>query len=113
MTNRKMVLMTGASLGIGAAIMYALLNRGYNVVGTARKMSRAGFATSPQLALAGRDIGHAATAEMVSRTAMTSFGSIAVTLSFAIEYAKDHIRSNAVVPGVVGTSLHKEYRTNL
>jgi len=188
MTNRKTVLVTGASQGIGAAITDAFLDRGYNIVGTARNMSRAGFAPSPQLALVDGDIGNAATAEEVTRAAMTSFGSIdhvvnsagifwakpfteytadefhrfvstnlegfifitqlavkqmlvqgtggsvttitaaladnpiagspasipmitkgglnAVTLSLASEYAKNHIRFNAVAPGVVDTPLH-------
>jgi NAD(P)-dependent dehydrogenase (short-subunit alcohol dehydrogenase family) len=189
MTNKKTVLVTGASQGIGAAITQAFLDRGYNVVATARSMSRAGFAPSPQLALVDGDIGHAATAEKVTRTATTNFGSIdhvvnsagifsvkpfteytadefhrfvstnlegfifitqlavkqmlaqgaggsvttitaaladnpiagspasipmitkgglnAVTLSLASEYAKDHIRFNAVAPGVVNTPLHQ------
>jgi len=189
MANRETVLVTGASQGIGAAIAQAFLDRGYNVVATARSMSKAGFAPSPQLALVDGDIGHAATAEKVTRTAMTNFGSIdhvvnsagifsvkpfteytagefhrfvstnlegfifvtqlavkqmltqgtggsvttitaaladnpvagspasipmitkgglnAVTLSLASEYAKNHIRFNAVAPGVVDTSLHE------
>jgi NAD(P)-dependent dehydrogenase (short-subunit alcohol dehydrogenase family) len=189
MTNRKTVLVTGASQGIGAAITNALLNRGYNIVGTARNMTRAGFASSPQLALVDGDIGDTATAEEVTRTAITKFGSIdhvvnnagifsakpfteytadefhrfvstnlggfifitqlavkqmlaqrtggsittitaaladnpiegspasipmmtkgglnAVTLSLANEYARDHIRFNAVAPGIVDTPLHK------
>jgi NAD(P)-dependent dehydrogenase (short-subunit alcohol dehydrogenase family) len=189
MANKKTVLVTGASQGIGAAIMQAFLNRGYNVVATARSMTRAGFAPSPNLALVDGDIGQAATAETVTQTAMSKFGSIdhvvnsagifsvkpfteytadefhqfvstnlggfifitqfavkqmlaqgsggsvttitaaladnpiagdpasipmmtkgglnAITLSLASEYAKDHIRFNAVAPGVVDTPLHK------
>jgi len=76
MTNRKTVLVTGASQGIGAAITHALLNRGYNIVATARTMSTAGFVPSPQLALVDGDIGNAATAGEVTQTAMTNFGSI-------------------------------------
>jgi NAD(P)-dependent dehydrogenase (short-subunit alcohol dehydrogenase family) len=189
MASRQTVLVTGASQGIGAAIMQAFLTRGYNVVATARNMTRAGFEPSPQLALVDGDIGDAATAEKVARTSMTNFGSIdhvvnsagifrvkpfteytadefhqfvstnlegfilitqlavkqmlaqgtggsvttitaaladnpvagypasipmmtkgglnAVTLSLASEYAKNHIRFNAVAPGIVDTPLHK------
>ena len=39
---------------------------------------------------------------------MTKGGLNAVTLSLAMEYAKDHIRFNAVAPGVVETPLHKD-----
>jgi NAD(P)-dependent dehydrogenase (short-subunit alcohol dehydrogenase family) len=167
----------------------AFLSRGYNVVATARAMTGAGLASSPQLALVDGDVGDAATAEEVTRTAMTDFGSIdhvvngagifwtkpfteytadefrqfvstnlagfifitqpavkqmlaqgtggsvttitaaladnpvagvpasipmmtkggldAITLSLASEYAKNHIRFNAVAPGVVATPLQK------
>jgi NAD(P)-dependent dehydrogenase (short-subunit alcohol dehydrogenase family) len=189
MKTKGTVLVTGASQGIGVAIAHAFLDRGYNVVGTARNMSRAGLAPSPQLAMVDGDIGHAATAEEVARIAMDKFGSIdhvvnnagifsakpfteytaddfhrfvstnldgfifitqlavkqmlaqgtggsvttitaaladnpiagspasipmitkgglnAVTLSLANEYAKNHIRFNAVAPGSVDTPLPK------
>jgi NAD(P)-dependent dehydrogenase (short-subunit alcohol dehydrogenase family) len=61
--NQKTVIVTGASQGIGAAVVKAFLERGYNVVGTSRSASRAGFAPSPSLALVDGDIGQAATAE--------------------------------------------------
>jgi len=75
-TNNKTVLVTGASQGIGAVITHALLDRGYSIVGTARNMSRAGFTPSSRLALVDGDIGDPATAEKVTRTAMTNFGTI-------------------------------------
>jgi len=76
MGDRKTVLVTGASQGIGAAIARAFLHRNYNVVSTARKMTEAGFAPSSNLAVVDGDIGQAATAETVVQTAMTKFGSI-------------------------------------
>jgi NAD(P)-dependent dehydrogenase (short-subunit alcohol dehydrogenase family) len=82
MTN-KTVIVTGASQGIGAAIVHAFLDRGYNVVATARDTSKAAFASSPQLALVDGDIGQAATAEKVTQTAIDRFGSI------------DHVVNNA------------------
>lgn len=39
---------------------------------------------------------------------ITKGGLNAITLSLASEYAKDHIRFNAVAPGVVDTPLHKD-----
>ena len=190
MASKKTVIVTGASQGIGAAIVQAFLDRGYNVVATSRSVSRAGFAPSPNLALVDGDIGQAATAEKVTQTAIDKFGSIdhvvnnagifsakpftdytidefrsfvsinlegfifitqravkqmlsqgtggsvttitasladnpiagdpasipmitkgglnAITLSLANEYAKNHIRFNAVAPGVVDTASAQE-----
>jgi NAD(P)-dependent dehydrogenase (short-subunit alcohol dehydrogenase family) len=189
MAAPQTAIVTGASQGIGAAIVHAFLDRGYNVVATSRKMSGAGFPPSPHLALVDGDIGQASTAEKLAQTAIAQFGSIhhlvnnagiysakpftdytaddlralvstnlqgfvfitqlavrqmlaqgaggsvtsitasladnpmastpasvammtkggidAITLSLANEYAKHHIRFNAVAPGVVNTPLHK------
>jgi NAD(P)-dependent dehydrogenase (short-subunit alcohol dehydrogenase family) len=75
-SNQKTVIVTGASQGIGAAVVEAFLNRGYNVVGTSRSASKAGFVPSPNLTLVDGDIGQAATAEKVAQTAISRFGSI-------------------------------------
>jgi NAD(P)-dependent dehydrogenase (short-subunit alcohol dehydrogenase family) len=189
MASKKTVIATGASQGIGAAVVQAFLDREYNVVATSRSVSKAGFAPSPNLALVDGDIGQSATAEKVAQTAINKFGSIdhvvnnagifaakpftdytvdefrsfvstnlegfifitqlavkqmlsqgtggsvttitaslaenpnvatpasipmitkggldAITISLAIEYAKNNIRFNAVAPGVVDTPLHK------
>ncbi len=85
MAGKKTVIVTGASQGIGAAVVQAFLDRGYNVVATSRNVSKAGFAPSPNLALVDGDIGQAATAEMVAQTAIAKFGSI------------DHVVNNAGV----------------
>ena len=191
MSGKETVIVTGASKGIGAAIVQAFLDRGYNVVATSRNISKAGFALSPNLALVDGDIGQPETAEKVAQTAITKFGSIdhvvnnagiyeakpftdytiaefhsfvhtnlegfifitqnavrqmlsqgtggsvtnisaalvdnpilgapsaipmitkgglnAVTISLASEYAKNHIRFNAVAPGVVDTPMHENH----
>jgi len=62
MAGGKTVIVTGASQGIGAAIVQAFLGRGYNVVATSRSMSKAGLAPSPNLALVDGDIGEPETA---------------------------------------------------
>ena len=189
--NRKTVIVTGASQGIGAGIVQAFLARGYNVVGTARSATNSKeLSASDHLALIDGDIGQFETAQKVAQLAIKRFGSIdavvanagiflvkpftdytpddlralvstnlagfiyiaqlavkqmlsqkgggsivtisaaladnpiagitasvpvitkgglnAVMRSLAIEYAKEHIRFNAVAPGVVDTPLHAE-----
>jgi NAD(P)-dependent dehydrogenase (short-subunit alcohol dehydrogenase family) len=76
MASNKTVIVTGASRGIGAAVVQAFLGRGYNVVATSRSVSKAGFAPSPNLALVDGDIGQAATAANIAQTAISKFGSI-------------------------------------
>jgi NAD(P)-dependent dehydrogenase (short-subunit alcohol dehydrogenase family) len=81
--GKKTVIVTGASKGIGAAIVRAFLDRGYNVVATSLSFSESDIAASPSLAEVGGDIGDPATAEKVVRTAVSQFGSI------------DHVVNNA------------------
>jgi NAD(P)-dependent dehydrogenase (short-subunit alcohol dehydrogenase family) len=80
---KKTVIVTGASQGIGEAIVRIFLDRGYQVVATSRGISKVGFAPSPHLVLVDGDIGQAATAEKVAQTAVSQFGAI------------DHLVSNA------------------
>ena len=83
MQKKETVLVTGASRGIGAAIVAEFLDRGYRVVATSRNVTSAGFAASPDLAIVDGDIGLATTAESVAQTAIARFGSI------------DHVVNNA------------------
>ncbi len=83
MAGKKTVIVTGASQGIGAAVVQAFLDRGYNVVATSLSFSAAAFAASPNLVLVEGDISAAATAEKITQTAITRFGSI------------DHVVNNA------------------
>src|SRR6202050_3431962 len=189
-STQKTAIVTGASQGIGAAVVRALLEHGYNVVGTSRNATKSPeVKVSNKLVLVDGDIGQEATAKKVVDTAVQKFGSIdavvnnagifsakpftdysaedfralvstnlegyiyitqlavqqmlaqrsggsvvgitsslvenpigglpvslpmitkggleAITRSLASEYSKEHIRFNAVAPGVVDTPLHK------
>jgi NAD(P)-dependent dehydrogenase (short-subunit alcohol dehydrogenase family) len=76
-TNQKTIIVTGASQGIGAAIATLFLNRGYNVVGTSRHVSKSNeLKKSEHLALVDGDIGQPATAQRVVETAIEQFGSV-------------------------------------
>jgi NAD(P)-dependent dehydrogenase (short-subunit alcohol dehydrogenase family) len=83
MAKNKTAIVTGASQGIGAAIVRALLDRGYNVVGNARSFAKANFTPTQNLVFVEGDIGLATTAEKIAETAVKNFGSI------------DHVVSNA------------------
>jgi NAD(P)-dependent dehydrogenase (short-subunit alcohol dehydrogenase family) len=75
--KQKTVIVTGASQGIGAGIVRALLARGYNVVGTSRSATKSKELTaSAHLALVDGDIGRLETAENVAQTSLNRFGSI-------------------------------------
>ena len=77
MPRAKTVIVTGASQGIGAGIVSAFIERGYNVVATSRQVSASdAFQASAQLALVDGDIGDAETAKRVAETAVSRFGSI-------------------------------------
>jgi NAD(P)-dependent dehydrogenase (short-subunit alcohol dehydrogenase family) len=190
-TAASTVIVTGASQGIGAAVVQAFLARGYNVVGTARNATKSKqLSASDRLALLDGDIGRLEIAEKVAALAVERFGSIDAVVanagifivkpfteytadnfqalvatnllgfiyvtqlavkqmqaqktggsivsitaaladnpiagipaslamitkgglsagvrSLALEYAKEHIRFNAVAPGIVDTPLHSD-----
>jgi len=189
MASKGTIIVTGASQGIGAGVVQAFLDRGYNVVANSRNIISSGtFRESDKLALVDGNIGESAVAAKIVETAITRFGSIdalvnnagiffakpfteftvedfealstvnlkgflfvtqgsvkqmlaqkkggsvvsittsmvvnpiagmpasvpmitkggieAVTRSLAIEYAKEHIRFNAVAPGIFDTPMH-------
>jgi NAD(P)-dependent dehydrogenase (short-subunit alcohol dehydrogenase family) len=192
MAGRKTVVVTGASQGIGAGVVQAFLDRGYNVVANSRNITSSGaLRPSDKLVLVDGNIGEAAVAAKVVETAIAKFGSIdalvnnagiffskpfteytaedfralssvnlegflyvtqgsvkqmlaqnsggsvvsittsmvvnpiagvpssvamitkggveAITRSLATEFAKQHIRFNAVAPGIVDTPMHAEH----
>jgi NAD(P)-dependent dehydrogenase (short-subunit alcohol dehydrogenase family) len=75
--QHKTVIVTGASQGIGAAVVKVFLDRGYDVVGTSRNIEKKNeLPRVDNLALVGGDIGQAATAARVLETAVERFGRI-------------------------------------
>ena len=82
MSSKRTAIVTGASQGIGAGAVEALLNAGYNVVATSRNINRS-LAASSNLTLVAGDIGNKDTATKVVAAAMENFGSIDLLLTNA------------------------------
>ena len=98
----KTALVTGGSQGIGAGVVKAFLDRGYNVVANSRNISTSGvFKASDNLALVDGSIGEAATAAKIAEVAMSRFGSIDALVNNAgiyfsknfTDYTVDDLRS--------------------
>lgn len=76
-SKQKTVIVTGASQGIGAGVVHGFLERGYNVVASARNIRKSGaFIDSVFLALVDGNIGESAVAAKIIETAVQKFGSI-------------------------------------
>jgi Dehydrogenases with different specificities (related to short-chain alcohol dehydrogenases) len=81
---QKTAIVTGASQGIGLALVEAFLKRGYNVVANSRKISSTdSLPASANLALVDGNIGEAQTAEKIVETAVSRFGRIDVLINNA------------------------------
>jgi len=108
MSENKTVIVTGASQGIGAAIVQALLDRQYNVVANSRSISKSILNPSATLALVDGDIAYIATAEKVAKTAVSEFGSIDHLVNNAGIYAAKHFTNYTVddLSGFVSTNLN-------
>jgi len=76
-TQRKTVIVTGASQGIGAAVANLFVERGYNVVANSRRITQKNeLQRSDNVALVDGDIALPATAAKLVDTAVQRFGSI-------------------------------------
>ena len=74
---RKTAIVTGASQGIGAGIVKAFVERGFNVVANSRSVTQSTeVAASNQVALVDGHIGEPATAAQIVETALSRFHSI-------------------------------------
>ena len=75
--TQKTAIITGASQGIGAGLVEAFLQRGYNVVANSRNITKTNpFPASPNLALVDGDIADPKTAAKIAETAISRFGRI-------------------------------------
>jgi NAD(P)-dependent dehydrogenase (short-subunit alcohol dehydrogenase family) len=100
--TRKTVIVTGGSQGIGAGVVKAFLDRGYNVVANSRNITKSGaFETSDKLALVDGSVAEPATAANIAEVARSKFGSIDVLVNNAgifftkhfTDYTVDDLRS--------------------
>jgi len=81
---RKTAIVTGASQGIGAGLVKAFVERGYNVVANSRKVSQSTeIEAGDFVALVDGDIGLRATAGKIVQTALDRFTSIDVLVNNA------------------------------
>ena len=75
--TRKTAVVTGASQGIGAGVVKAFVERGYNVVANSLKLSRSTeVAATDSIALVEGDIGEPATAAKIVETALSPSGQL-------------------------------------
>jgi NAD(P)-dependent dehydrogenase (short-subunit alcohol dehydrogenase family) len=83
-SQRKTAIVTGASQGIGAGIVKAFVERGFDVVANSRKVARSTEITaSDHVALVDGNIGEPATAAKIVETALSRFQSIDVLVNNA------------------------------
>jgi NAD(P)-dependent dehydrogenase (short-subunit alcohol dehydrogenase family) len=85
MSNQpRTAIVTGASQGIGAGVVKAFVERGFNVVATSRKMTQSTeIRASDRVALVDGDIGEPETAARIVETALSRFPSIDVLVNNA------------------------------
>ena len=100
--NRATAIVTGASQGIGAGIVRAFLDRGYNIVANSRRITEsAEISPSENVEVVDGDIGDLTTANRIAATAISRFGSIDVLVNNAgifftkpfTEYTAEDFRS--------------------
>src|SRR5215470_6505141 len=82
--TQKTAIVTGASQGIGAALVEAFLKGGYSAVANSRNITKTNhFASSANLALVDGDIGDPRTAAKIVDAALSRFGRIDVLINNA------------------------------
>jgi NAD(P)-dependent dehydrogenase (short-subunit alcohol dehydrogenase family) len=101
-SEARTAIVTGASQGIGAAVVAALVEKGYNVVANSRTITKKQpFAESEQIALVDGDIADVTIAARIIETANDRFGSVDALVNNAgifftkpfIDYTADDFKS--------------------
>ena len=96
-STQKTVIVTGGSRGIGAGLVKAFLERGYNVVANSRNITKSGeFGESDKLALVDGSIAEAATAAKIAEVARSKFGTIDALVNNAGIYFAKHFTDYTV-----------------
>jgi len=85
MSEKKTAIVTGASHGIGAGLVEALLKQGYNVVATSLNVTQS-LNAAPSVVLVDGDIGKQETAAKAVEAAIENFGTIDVLVNNAGVY---------------------------
>jgi NAD(P)-dependent dehydrogenase (short-subunit alcohol dehydrogenase family) len=103
--EQKVAVITGASQGIGAALVKAYRDRGYRVVATARSVKPS---NDPDVLVVPGDIGERTTAERVIAEGLAQFGRIDTLINNAgIFIAKPFTRyTQADYAAVMGVNVH-------
>jgi len=100
--KQKTAIVTGASQGIGAGVVRAFVDRGFNVIANSRRVTQSSeVASSDRVALVDGNIGEPATAARIVETALSRFKSIDVLVNNAgvfftkpfTEYTADDFKS--------------------
>ena len=95
--TQKTVIVTGGSRGIGAGLVKAFLDRGYNVVANSRNITKSGaFKVSDRLTLVDGSIAEVATAAKIAEVAKSKFGSIDALVNNAGIYFTKHFTDYTV-----------------
>src|SRR5271170_7708011 len=95
--TRKTVIVTSGSRGIGAGLVKAFLDRGYNVVANALEITTSNaFEASDKLALVDGSIAEAATAAKIAEVAKNKFKSIDALVNNAGIYFAKHFTDYTV-----------------
>jgi NAD(P)-dependent dehydrogenase (short-subunit alcohol dehydrogenase family) len=75
-SERKVVVITGASRGIGASLVAGFRKRGYAVVGSSRTIGKAGASPDAEILFVEDDVGAPGAADRIVKAAIDRFGRI-------------------------------------
>ncbi len=99
--EKKTAIVTGASSGIGLGIAQALLERGWNVVGTSRTITKAkGLKPSAELLLVDGEASKKETAVAVVNAAVKRFGRVDLLVNNAGIFIR---RRSRIIPRRIST----------